>query len=125
MELLYAKNAPATIGPYSHAVKTGNLLFLSGQVPFHPVTGEVVGTTMAEQARQTMANLKAVLDEAGLKPCNIAKTTVYISNCGLFSEFNEEYATFMGKHRPARVCVEIPNLPHGVFLEMDAIAVYE
>jgi len=125
MEIIFAKNAPAAIGPYCHATKVGNLVFISGQVPFDPQTGKVAGATMAEQAKQALTNLKAVLDEVGLKPKNIAKTTCYINDFSKFSEFNGVYAEFMGDHRPARACVEIPNLPAGCMVEIEAIAVIE
>ena len=103
----------------------GMLASLCGQVPFHPVTGEVVGTNMKEQAVQTLANLKAVLDEAGLAITDIAKTTVFITNLDDFDAFNEVYANFMGTHRPARVCVEVSNIAHGCLLEMDAVCYKE
>lgn len=125
MKMIVAENAPAAIGPYSHAIQVDNTYYISGQVPFHPKTGEVVGATMAEQAGQALANLRAVLDAAGLAPANIAKTTCFISDFSLFSEFNRVYAEFMGEHRPARVCVEVARLPHDVLVELDAIAVSE
>ena len=125
MEAIFAKNGPAAIGPYCHAMKAGNLVFISGQVPLDPKTGKTVGSTMAEQAKQALANLKVILDEVGLKAGNIAKTTCYISDFSKFSEFNGVYAEFMGDHRPARACVEIPNLPAGCMVEIEAIAVIE
>lgn len=125
MEFIHAPKACASVGPYSHAVKAGNTYYLSGQVPFHPVAGTVVGSNMAEQAAQTLANLNAVLDAAGLKITNIAKTTVFITNWDDFAEFNEVYANFMGDHRPARLCVETSNLASGCLIEMDAICVVE
>ena len=99
--------------------------YLCGQVPFHPVTGEVVGNGMKEQAVQTLANMKAVLEAAGLAVTDIAKTTVFVTNMDDFAAFNEVYAAFMGEHRPARVCVEISNIAHGCLLEMDAICFKE
>ena len=123
MKMIFAENAPAAIGPYCHAVQAGNTFYISGQVPFHPKTGEVVGSTMTEQAKQTFANLKAVLDATGLTPANIAKTTCFLSDFSLFSEFNTAYAEFMGEHKPARICVEVARLPRDVFVEMDAIAI--
>ena len=125
MEAIFAKNGPAAIGPYCHAMKAGNLVFISGQVPLDPQSGQTVGADMTEQTKQTLANLKAVLDEVGLAPKNIAKTTCYINDMAKFSEFNAVYAEFMGDHRPARACVEIPNLPAGFMVEVEAIAVIE
>ena len=121
--MIFAENAPAAIGPYCHATQAGNTFYISGQVPFHPQSGEVVGATMAEQAAQVFKNLKAVLDAVGLSPGNIAKTTCFISDFSLFGEFNTAYAEFMGKHKPARACVEVARLPRDVLVEIDAIAV--
>ncbi len=121
LTLIDAPKACASVGPYSQCVRAGNSYYLCGQVPFHPVTGEVVGTTMKEQAEQTLANLKAVLDAAGLSISDIAKTTVFVTNLDDFDAFNTVYAAFMGSHRPARVLVEVSNIAHGCLLEMDAV----
>ena len=116
MEFIHAPKACASVGPYSHCVKAGSTYYLCGQVPFHPVTGEVVGNGMKEQAVQTLH---------GLAVTDIAKTTVFVTNMDDFAAFNEVYAAFMGEHRPARVCVEISNIAHGCLLEMDAICFKE
>ena len=121
LTLIDAPKACASVGPYSQCVRAGNSYYLCGQVPFHPVTGEVVGTTMKEQAERTLANLKAVLDAAGLSISDIAKTTVFVTNLDDFDAFNAVYAAFMGSHRPARVLVEVSNIAHGCLLEMDAV----
>ena len=121
LTLIDAPKACASVGPYSQCVRAGNSYYLCGQVPFHPVTGEVVGTTKKEQAEQTLANLKAVLDAAGLSISDIAKTTVFVTNLDDFDAFNAVYAAFMGSHRPARVLVEVSNIAHGCLLEMDAV----
>lgn len=121
LTLIDAPKACASVGPYSQCVRAGNSYYLCGQGPFHPVTGEVVGTTMKEQAEQTLANLKAVLDAAGLSISDIAKTTVFVTNLDDFDAFNAVYAAFMGSHRPARVLVEVSNIAHGCLLEMDAV----
>lgn len=121
LTLIDDPKACASVGPYSQCVRAGNSYYLCGQVPFHPVTGEVVGTTMKEQAEQTLANLKAVLDAAGLSISDIAKTTVFVTNLDDFDAFNAVYAAFMGSHRPARVLVEVSNIAHGCLLEMDAV----
>lgn len=123
MQFIHAPKACASVGPYSHCVKAGNTYYLCGQVPFHPVTGEVVGKDMAEQAAQTLTNMLAVLEAAGLSVSNIAKTTVFLTNMADFDAFNEVYVRFMGEHRPARVCVGVNDIAHGCLLEMDAIAV--
>lgn len=125
MEFIHAPKACASVGPYSHCVKAGNTYYLCGQVPFHPVSGEVVGTTMDIQAQQTFENMKAVLDAAGLNITDIAKTTVFVTNLDDFATFNTIYSEFMGTHRPARVCVEVSNIAHGCLLEIDAICYKE
>lgn len=93
--------------------------------PFTPLPGKSVGNGMKEQAVQTLANMKAVLEAAGLAVTDIAKTTVFVTNMDDFAAFNEVYAAFMGEHRPARVCVEVSNIAHGCLLEMDAICFKE
>ncbi len=125
MEILFVEKAPKAIGPYCQAVRVDKLLFISGQVPFHPETGAVVGVTMAEQARQALSNLRAVLDKAGFTPSNIAKTTCYLADLSKFAEFNQVYAEFMGDHRPARACVEVAKLPAGILVEIEAVAAAE
>ncbi|MDR2892894.1 MAG: Rid family detoxifying hydrolase [Deltaproteobacteria bacterium] len=125
MEQLNVQGAPAAIGPYSHAVKTGDLLFVSGQVPFNPENGDVVGSTMAEQTRQCLSNLSAVLKGAGLTKNNVAKVTAFLTRYEDFAEFNKAYAEFFGDHRPARSTVEVSQLPKKVLVEIDAIAAYK
>lgn len=126
MEFIHAPKASAAVGPYSHCVKAGNTYYVCGQVPFHPISGEVVGTTIEEQATQTLANLNAVLDAANLSISDIAKTTVFLTNFGDFAKFNEVYANFMGEHRPARVCVEVSTIvKKGCLIEIDAICFKE
>lgn len=114
--------APA-IGPYCHAVRSGNLLFISGQVPVNP-QGDVVGSTMAEQTEQTLSNLESVLSYCGLKWKNIIKTNVYISNIEAFGEMNTVYAQKFGTHKPARACVEVARLAKDMMVEIEAVAEY-
>ncbi len=125
MEFIHAPKASAAVGPYSHCVKCGNTYYTCGQVPFHPETGEVVGTNIEEQATQTLANLKEVLDASGLAITDIAKVTVFVKNLDDFKAFNGIYAAFMGDHRPARVCVEVSNIAAGCLLEIDAVCYKE
>jgi 2-iminobutanoate/2-iminopropanoate deaminase len=122
MKFINSDKTSEVIGPYSHCVKAGNTYYLSGQVPFHPTTGKVVGTTIKEQAFQTLFNLKLVLDAAGLEVSDIAKTTVFLATMDDFADFNEVYAEFMGDHRPARLCLGAGEIAHGCLIEMDAIA---
>jgi len=123
--MIVAENAPDAIGPYSHAVCAGNTIYLSGQVPFDPKNGEVVGDCIEDQCKQTFANMNAVLQASGVTVKNIVKTTVYLSDFSNFSSFNKEYEKFMDGNRPARACVEVSSLPAGILLEMEAIAYIE
>lgn len=125
MEFFNSNESAEVVGPYSHCVKAGNTYYICGQVPFHPISGKVVGTTIKEQAFQTLLNLKCVLDAAGLKISDIAKTKVFLTSMDDFEGFNEVYAEFMGDHRPARLCLGANEIAHGCLLEMDAIAYKE
>lgn len=125
MEFFNSTATAEVIGPYSHCVKAGNTYYICGQVPFHPVSGEVVGTTMKEQAFQTLFNLKCVLDGAGLDISDIAKVNVFLTSMDDFEDFNEVYSDFMGGHRPARLCLGASEIAHGCLLELDAIAYKE
>lgn len=121
MEKLNTNNAPAAIGPYSQAVKTGNLLFTSGQIALDPATGEIVGTTIEEQTEQAMKNLGAILKEAGATYENAVKTVCFLDNMDDFGAFNEIYGKyFTGK--PARSCVAVKTLPKNVLCEVEVIA---
>jgi len=115
--------APEAIGPYSQAVKIGRYLFLSGQIPIDPATGDAVTGPIAAQARQALSNLKAVVEEGGASMNDVVKTTVYITDILLFSDVNEVYADFFTKPYPARATVQVSGLPRGVDIEIDAIAV--
>ena len=121
MEKLNTNNAPAAIGPYSQAVKTGNLLFTSSQIALDPATGEIVGTTIEEQTEQVMKNLGAILKEAGATYENAVKTVCFLDNMDDFGAFNEIYGKyFTGK--PARSCVAVKTLPKNVLCEVEVIA---
>ena len=113
--------APAAIGPYSQAIDFNGILFTSGQIPLDPATGEVVGTSIAEQAEQVMKNLGAVLEANGLDFTAAVKTTCFLADMADFAAFNEVYARyFTGK--PARSCVAVKALPKGVLCEVEVIA---
>jgi len=121
-EALVADGAPAAIGPYSHAVRTGELLFCSGQIPLDPVSGELVGATPAEQARRCLQNLQAVCSAAGTSLASAIRLTVYMTDLGAFAEVNEVYGSFFtGDDPPARVAVGVSALPKGAQVEIDAI----
>lgn len=121
MDVVFTKNAPDAIGPYSQAIKTGNLVFTSGQIPINPVTGNLVEGGIAEQAEQVCKNLEAVLKEAGTSIEKAVKTTCFLKNISDFTAFNEVY----GKHftsKPARSCFEVAALPKGALVEVEVIA---
>lgn len=121
MEIIATNKAPAAIGPYSQAVKTGNLLFTSGQIAINPETGDVVEGGIAEQTEQIMKNLGAVLAEAGLSYENAVKTTCFLADIADFAAFNEVYAKYFTT-KPARSCVAVKDLPKGVKVEVEVIA---
>jgi 2-iminobutanoate/2-iminopropanoate deaminase len=120
-EILNAPGAPAAVGPYSHAVRSGELLFCSGQIPLDPDSGELVGTSAAEQARRCLENLQAVCEAAGASLQQALRLTVYMTDLGEFAAVNEVYASFFGTDPPARVAIGVAALPKGAQVEIDAI----
>ena len=121
-ETVNAPGAPAAIGPYSHAVRSGQLLFCSGQIPLDPATGEIVGETPAEQVRRCLQNLQAVCHAAGTSLDRALRVTVYMTDLSAFAAVNEVYAElFGGDQPPARVTVGVGALPRGAQVEIDAI----
>lgn len=116
------QKAPAAIGPYSQAVRAGDYLFCSGQIPLVPETGEMVAGGVAEQTRQVLDNLAQVLAEAGVDFSAVAKTTIYLADLGDFVRVNEIYAGYCAEVAPARATVQVAALPKGALVEIDAIA---
>jgi 2-iminobutanoate/2-iminopropanoate deaminase len=116
-----APGAPAAIGPYSHAVRTGDLLFCSGQVPLDPETGEMVGETPGEQARQCLRNLDAIARAAGASLADAVRVGVFLTDMGAFAEVNEVYAEFFADDPPARAAIGVAALPRGAQVEMEAV----
>lgn len=114
--------APAAIGPYSQALDTGNMLFISGQIPIDPATG-VMADTVEEQAKQVLTNIKNILAEAGLTMNDVVKTSVFLSDLGDFAAVNEVYASFFSEPYPARSCVQVAAIPKGAKVEIETIAV--
>jgi len=123
IKVVHTDAAPQAIGPYSQAVESGGLLFVSGQIPLDPATGALVAGGFAEQAARVMANVGAVLDAAGCARSSVVKATVYLTDLARFAEFNEIYAGFFGQHRPARAVVGVAALPRGAQVEVEAVAV--
>ncbi len=122
LEYLATKKAPEAVGPYNQAVKAGNLLFISGQLPLDPATGEMVKGDAGVQAKQCMKNVFALLEEAKLSEKSIVKTTIYVSDLNDFSLVNDVYASFFTGEYPARACIEVSGLPKGADVEIEAIA---
>ena len=121
MKTIYTEKAPAAVGPYSQAVVINGLVYTSGQIALNPSTGELVGSTIEEQAEQVMKNLVAILEAAGTKPENAVKTLCFLTNINDFAAFNAVYARYFTE-KPARSCVGIQSLPKGAICEVEVIA---
>lgn len=124
-KIIATEKAPKAIGPYSQAVAAGNLLFISGQIPLDPASGEMVGTTAAEQAAQVFRNIKAILEAAGIGFGNVVKATVLLKNMADFTAVNEVYARHFSGDFPARAAFEVAALPRGALVEIEAVATLE
>ncbi|QUO22034.1 RidA family protein [Clostridiaceae bacterium Marseille-Q4143] len=121
MNKVFTESAPAAIGPYSQAIVNNDLVYTSGQIPINPKTNEIPGDSITQQTKQVIDNLNAVLTAAGSSLDKVIKTTCYLSDMSLFSEFNQVYEEyFIGK--PARSCVAVKTLPKNVMVEIDAVA---
>lgn len=120
--IISTEKAPAAIGPYSQAIKTGNIIYTSGMIPVVPETGEIIAGGVALQARQAIQNLEEVLKKAGAGLDKVVKTTVFIKNMNDFSVINEVYKEFFTDNFPARSCVEVARLPKDVLIEIECVA---
>jgi 2-iminobutanoate/2-iminopropanoate deaminase len=118
---LNAPDAPAAVGPYVHAVRSGDLLFCSGQIPLDPATGELSGSTPAEQAGRCLENLAAVCRAAGASLGDAVRMTVYLTDMSAFPAVNEVYGSFFESDPPARVAIGVAALPRGAQVEIDAV----
>jgi 2-iminobutanoate/2-iminopropanoate deaminase len=121
-QVISTPNAPAAIGPYSQAVRVGNLVFVSGQIPLDPATGQLVGGDIGVQTEQVLDNLAAILEAAGSSLAQVVKATVYLRDLGEFGRMNEVYAKFFGENPPARATVQVARLPREAALEIDVVA---
>ncbi len=119
--VIFSENAPEAIGPYSQAIRTGNLLFTSGQIPIDPENGEIFGSDIKSQTKRVCENLAAVLNAAECTFDNVIKTTCFLQNMEDFAQFNEVYAQYFIS-KPARSCVAVKNLPKNVLVEIELIA---
>ena len=122
MEILSTDLAPKAVGPYSQAVRTGGLIFCSGQIPIDPAVNAVTAVTVEDQTRQAVTNLRHVLEAAGSGLDRVVKTTVFITDMDAFARVNAVYAELFGETKPARSCVQVSRLPKGVMVEIEAIA---
>lgn len=123
-EIIFTPDAPAPIGPYSQAVKAGNTLYVSGQIPMDAETGEMINANITEETHQVMKNMDAVLSEAGLGFENVIKCSIFVKDMGQFTTINEAYGMYFKKDPPARETVEVARLPKDVNVEISCIAVY-
>ena len=121
-QVISTEMAPGAIGPYSQAIKTGNMIFCSGQIPIDPSTGEFVSQDVTEQTEQVFKNLTAVLEAAGASLDDVVKTTVFLADMGEFAAMNEVYARYFSVEPPARATVEAARLPRDVRVEIEVIA---
>ena len=122
MEIIQAVNAPAAIGPYSHAVRSGKLIFCSGQTPLDPDTMDLVGEDIQSQTIQVLENIRMVLNGCGLELSSVVKTTVFLTSMQDFEGMNEVYAKAFGTHRPARTTVAVRENPRNALVEIECIA---
>lgn len=125
LRTIQTSNAPEAIGPYSQAVRTGNLVFVSGQIPLDPESGQIKAVDITGQTTQVMENIKAILEAEGLSFRNVAKTTIYLTDLSDFGRVNEIYAGYFEDSPPARSTVQVSGLPKGAKVEIEAIAVVD
>jgi 2-iminobutanoate/2-iminopropanoate deaminase len=121
-QVIHSSEAPQAIGPYSQAVRVGNLVFLSGQIPLDPASGNIVDGDIVVQTRRVMDNLGAVLRAAGASFAEVVKSTIFMADLGHFSKMNEVYGSYFPSEPPARATVQVGALPRGVLIEIDMIA---
>lgn len=122
IEIIHTQNAPAAIGPYNQATKAGGFLYVSGQIPLHPETMELVNASVEDETHQVFKNLKAILEAAGATFENVVKASVFLSDMSLFATVNEIYAQYFVQNAPARECVAVKTLPKNVNVEISVIA---
>ena len=122
MDVIHTSQAPAAIGPYSQAIRAGGMVYTSGQIPLDPVSGLLIEGGIREQTRQSLTNVKAILEEVGLTMGSVVKTTVFMADMGDFAEMNAVYAEFFQEPYPARSAVAVKTLPKGALVEIEVIA---
>ena len=122
MKKVFADQAPKAIGPYSHAIQSGNLIFCSGQTPLNPTSMLIEGATVTEQTTLVLTNLETVLKSTGCDRSHVLKTSVFLKNFADFEKMNKAYESFFGDHKPARTTVEVSRLPKDALVEIECIA---
>jgi 2-iminobutanoate/2-iminopropanoate deaminase len=122
MKKIFTNDAPKAIGPYCHAMQSGNLVFCSGQTPLNPTTMLIEGATVTEQTTLVLTNLETVLIAAGCTRANVLKTSVFLKNFADFEKMNKAYEAFFGDHKPARTTVEVSRLPREALVEIECVA---
>ena len=122
MKKIFADQAPKAIGPYSHAIQSGNLIFCSGQTPMNPTSMLIEGATVTEQTTLVLTNLETVLKSAGCDRSHVLKTSVFLKNFADFEKMNKAYESFFGDHKPARTTVEVSRLPKDALVEIECVA---
>lgn len=123
MKYIETKDAPKAIGPYSQAIKIDRFLFLSGQLPIKPETGELITGNFKEEVKQVLKNIEAILSSEGCRKEDVIKTTIFLKDISMFSELNEIYGEFFGESKPARSTIEVSRLPKDARIEIEAIAI--
>lgn len=124
-EVIHTSQAPAAIGPYSQAIKAGNTIYVSGQLPVDPATGAFAGNTIQEQTRQSLTNIKNILAQAGADMNQVVRAGVFMKDMNMFADMNAVYGEFFTENCPARAAVEVARLPKDALVEIEAIAVVE
>ena len=122
MKKIFTEAAPKAIGPYSHAIQSGNFIFCSGQTPLNPATMQIEGATVSEQTTRVLTNLETILRAAGTDRTHILKTSVFLKNFADFEKMNKAYEAFFGEHKPARTTVEVSRLPLEALVEIECVA---
>jgi len=122
-KVIYTEKAPKAIGPYSQAILRGNTLFVSGQIPIVPSTGELDTSSIENQTKQVMENIKAIVEEAGMKMSDIVKSSIFLTDLGNFIKVNEIYGSYFPSNPPARETIEVSGLPKKVSVEISVIAI--
>ncbi len=122
MKVLHTDNAPAAVGPYSQAIKVGDLIFTSGQLALDPATGELVNDEIEKATRRSLDNVKAILEDAGSSLDKVVKATIFLSDMGNFGAVNGVYGEYFAEHKPARSCVEVAKLPKDALIEIEVVA---